>query len=200
MIDRNGLYPAAIDDPPTYPPSSTLARPTERVTLAPPYVSGQQLEEMGFINVTKESVYELNWALYNNGITSKNEIAHFLAQCAYESNWGLWLTELGNDEYFAANGYGTKYRGAGYIHLTWDYAYYNFSIVMGDPEIYVQGADYVAAHYAWTAAGWFWTNKGLNATIAAGATVRDVTRIVLGSYNTWEKRQANYDKIFMVLQ
>jgi len=32
--------------------------------------------------------------------------------------------------------------------LTWSYNYESFSKAMGDPEIYNQGVDYVAANYA----------------------------------------------------
>ena len=75
-----------------------------------------------------------------------------------------------------------------------DYNYKAFSESVGDPQIYAQGADYVASNYAWTAAGWFWSNNNINAKIANGATVRDVTRIVRGSTNSWEGRQGYYNK------
>ena len=122
------------------------------------------------------------------------EISHFLAQCAYESNFGKWLTEIGSENYFSDRAYGYKYRGAGYIQLTWDYNYQAFANYMGDPEIYNQGADYVATNYAWAAAGWFWTNKNMNSRIANGATVQDITRLVKGSTSTWETRQSYYDR------
>ena len=127
------------------------------------------------------------------GIDSPNEKAHFFAQCAYESNFGMWLTELGSDAYFDNTDYGKKYRGAGYIQLTWDENYSKFAKAMGDPEIYNQGAEYVACYYAWQAAGWWWDNNSMNSRIANGYTVMDVTRIVRGSIGTWEIRQQYYD-------
>lgn len=150
------------------------------------------MSRAGF-HLSQESLDSLNKVLRENNILTSVEISHFLAQCAAETNFGQWLTELGSDSYFAANGYGKKYRGAGYIQLTWDYNYQAFADYMGDPEIYNQGADYVAANYAWEAAGWFWTSNNINARIAAGATVKDVTRYVRGSYGTWERRQEYYN-------
>jgi len=149
---------------------------------------------------------ELNLSLKENNIQSKIEIANFLAQCAYETNWGQWLTEgayLSESErasYFARKDYGYKYRGAGYIHIIWDYNYEPFANVMGNPKIYNQGADYVAANYAWSAAGWFWSNNNINNKIAKGATVTDITRIVNGGIGTAAKRQGYYDKIYSILR
>jgi len=42
-------------------------------------------------------------------------------------------------------------------------------------------------------------NKGINAEIAEGATVQDVTIIVCGDDKTWENRQSNYEKIIGIL-
>lgn len=70
---------------------------------------------------------------------------------------------------------------------------------MGDPEIYNQGADYVAENYAWQAAGWFWNNKNINSKIAEGATVKDITRMVNGGTATAGERQVYYNKIYSVL-
>ena len=146
------------------------------------------------LSINQRSLDELNRTLIQNNILTSMEISHFLAQCAYESNFGKWLTEIGSENYFSDRAYGYKYRGAGYIQLTWDYNYQAFSNYMGDPEIYNQGADYVATNYAWAAAGWFWTNKNMNSRIANGATVQDITRLVKGSTSTWETRQSYYDR------
>lgn len=163
-------------------------------------VGYSELKELGFENVTIKSTVELNLTLKENNILSKVEKANFLAQCAYETNWGMWLTEIGDESYFADKSYGYKYRGAGYIQITWDYNYSTFANVMGDPEIYNQGANYVATNYAWTAAGWFWNNNNINDKITNGATVTAVTRIVNGGIGTAAARQGYYDKIYSILR
>ena len=106
---------------------------------------------------------------------------------------------MGDRDYFSNKDYGYKYRGAGYIQLTWDYNYSDFAKAVDDEEIYNQGAEYVAENYAWRAAGWFWSNNDMNTRIANGATVRDITRVVRGSSSGWEKRKEYYDHSFNVL-
>ena len=91
------------------------------------------------------------------------------------------------------------YYGAGCIQLTWDYNYKDFSEEMADSKILELGPEYVAENYAWAAAGWFWSNNNINAKIADGATVRDVTRIVRGSYDSYEERETYYNEAFQVL-
>ena len=143
---------------------------------------------------------ELNIALKENNIVTKEQQAQFLAQCAYETNWGMWLLEIGSVEYFEDKEYGFKYRGAGYIHLTWDYNYLAFSEAMGDPEIYKQGAVYVAANYPWAAAGRFWNNNNFNAIVSNGGSVKDITLIVSASTETATAREGFYDKILDILK
>jgi len=153
----------------------------------------RMLNSIGFTNETYKSAEECNNVLNKYDIDTPEEKAHFFAQCAYESNYGLWLTELGDKTYFSNKDYGYKYRGAGYIQLTWDYNYRDFSIAMDDDEIYNQGADYVAKNYAWRAAGWFWSMNDINNRIENGISVMDVTEIVKGSSSTWEIRQNYYN-------
>ncbi len=157
------------------------------------------LKKMGFKNIDFKSASECYDALKIGEIDTVNEKAHFFAQCAMETNYGRYLTEYGSRDYFSKKKYGYLYRGSGYIQLTWDYNYKAFSEYMNDPEIYNKGADYVADNYAWTAAGWWWNNSKMNALIANGASVKDVTKRVRGGYGTWEKRQACYDTFLMIL-
>ena len=157
-----------------------------------------QLIVMGFSNLSPESVISCVDTLEMYEIDTPEEKAHFFAQCAAETNFGMWLTEIGSDSYFAGKAYGKKYRGSGYIQLTWDYNYAAFTEDMGDPEIYNQGAEYVAANYAWQAAGWWWANNNMNNRIANGYTVREVTRRVRGSDGTWETRQKYYDRFIRI--
>ena len=157
-----------------------------------------QLRAMGFENVTSSMVNDLNTTMQKANINSINLAAHFLAQCAVETNYGMWLTELGDESYFNKNGYGCKYRGAGYIQLTWDFNYKSFAEYMGDPQIYEQGADYVADNYAWSAAGWFWTNYNINSVIS-GNNVDAVTSIVNYYTDSYAQRREAYYYIYGIL-
>jgi RHS repeat-associated protein len=171
----------------------------------PSLVTATQLTDMGFQNVNAQMTFELNLTLKIYGITSTKHISHFLAQCAYESGWGKNLTESDN----AAGTYlkGKKYYpyyGAGYIQLTGEKNYQAFSDAMGDPRI-MEGPDYVAANYAWRAAGWWWDNAGMNGRIDSGYTVDNVS----GQVTAWNKnakdngsytaRRNNYNTIYGVL-
>ena len=160
------------------------------IKALPTYAS---LNEMGFYRVTLSSAKECYQALMAYEIDTPEEKAHFFAQCAVETNYGMWLTELGDEEYFSKTDYGYKYRGAGYIQMTWDFNYEAFAIEMGDPGIYEYGAGYVAENYAWTSAGWIWSIMDMNSRIANGASVKDVTRTIRGSSGSWELRQECYD-------
>ena len=105
-------------------------------------------------------VFELNLTLKRNNIFSVIEISHFLAQCAYESDFGQTLVEAGYLSTSSQMAYLQKqsyypYYGAGYIQLTWEFNYKAFSVAMNDSEILKQGPEYVASNYAWNAAGWF---------------------------------------------
>ena len=163
-------------------------------------ISNQQiLEAAGFKDTSLENALDLTITVKRNNIKTKEQKAHFLSQCAYETNYGKWLTEIGGQEYFAKKAYGYKYRGAGYIQLTWDYNYRNFANYIGDEEIYNQGANYVAEHYAWQAAGWWWSNNKMNQRISNGATVADVTRRVKGSPAGWEDRDVIFQRMLGLL-
>ena len=165
-------------------------------------VTPQQLIEMGYQNVTGASAAQLNQTLLDNNIQSANEIAHFLAQCAKESDWGTRLTEsdYGDPTYFSRQPYGSTYRGAGYIQVTGIANYKALASAMGDSKIVSLGADYVAANYAWSATGWWWAENNMNNLIAGGASVMDVTKKVRGSTESWEERQGYYDTIYGILR
>ncbi len=165
------------------------------VNLGAAIITQQKLTDIGFENITIQSAIQFNDTLKTNNIAKKEHIAAFLAQCAYETNYGTWLTEIGSEVYFANTEYGYKYRGAGYIQITWDYNYRDFANAMGDPEIYNQGADYVASNYAWAAAGWFWSKNNINDAFDNGgfdATSRKINYYDTGSFST---RRSYYNKI-----
>lgn len=88
--------------------------------------------------VNEDMIKELAEMMDKYIITTREQICAFLAECMYESDYGRGLTEYGNEAYWDANGYGTKYRGSGYIHITWEYGYQAFAtylILQDVPEL-----------------------------------------------------------------
>ena len=156
---------------------------------------------MGFDNISLRSARECAIAMKKSGIDTATEKAHFFAQCYVEGNLSLleagWLDEDDAEVYRKGQPY-YPYYGAGYIQLTWECNYKAFSEYVGDPKIYTIGPKYVAANYAWSAAGWFWTNNNINSVIANGGTVKDVTRIVNGGYNGLQERIDAYNRFIVI--
>ena len=102
-------------------------------------VTAEQLDQMAYLDsnmgevgwiYTEQSLTELNRVLREYEITTPEEISQFLAQAAVETAAGRWLTELGDEEYFQRYGYSTGTRGAGYLHLTFEYGQMAFATWM----------------------------------------------------------------------
>ena len=102
-------------------------------------VTAEQLDQMAYLDsnmgevgwvYTEQSMTELNRVLREYEITTPEEISQFLAQAAVETAAGRWLTELGDEEYFQRYGYSTGTRGAGYLHLTFEYGQMAFATWM----------------------------------------------------------------------
>ena len=85
------------------------------------------LDKLGWKSIDDEGINDLVLVLEKYKITSKEQICAFLAECSYESQLGEKCFEDGDSKYFESHGYETKYRGAGYIHLTFDYGYKCFA-------------------------------------------------------------------------
>lgn len=77
--------------------------------------------------LSDESLKELDRVLREYQILTVEEISQFLAQAAVETVAGRWLTELGDEPYFCSYGYTTGTRGAGFLHLTFEYGQMAFS-------------------------------------------------------------------------
>lgn len=80
--------------------------------------------------LSEESLAELNRVLLEYDICAPEEISHFLAQVTVETAAGQALTEHGDEAYFQSRGYTTGTRGAGYLHLTFEYGQMAFSLWM----------------------------------------------------------------------
>lgn len=160
------------------------------------FISVEQLRAFGWRNVTDTLVSELNSTLQRFDITTYDQIAHFISQCGHESGLGLYTKELASGSAYEGRkdlgntqtGDGPRYKGGGYIQLTGRSNYQRFANFIGDQGV-MQGVEYVATHYPWTSAGFWWANAGMNAFIDDGATVEQVSRRVNGGYNGLEDRK-----------
>ena len=165
------------------------------------------------LNATINDLGTINRVLNDYNINSAEKARHFFAQVAHESKVGLIEKYNGNsaEAYFAnrdfrpeyghnTKGDGAKYRGAGYIHLTWKSNYQGFADFIRDQNVVLYGASYVAEHYAWESAGWFWAHeKKLNAEVEKGATVKDITSKINGGSNGLAERTRFYERLKTIL-
>ena len=180
-------------------------------------------------DITQDDVDELNRILWKYEINTPNRIAHFLAQCAVESQRGFGRVEqynppgpsthftgeyenndkakkLGNTE----KGDGPLFRGAGAIHITGRANYQAFSDYMGDERIIKDGALYVGQNYYWESAGFYWSigkpgtaNDGrydLNKKCDENASVEVITGIINGGKSKLGEREKAYAYFSEVIQ
>lgn len=191
-------------------------------TSMPEYADGTR-------GITQEDVDELNRILWKYEINTPNRIAHFLAQCAVESQRGYGRVEqynppdpityftgeyennnraknLGNTE----KGDGPLFSGAGAIHITGGANYQAFSDYMGDERIITDGALYVGQNYYWESAGFYWSigkprtanddRYDLNKKCDENASVEVITRIINGGKSKLEEREKAYAYFSEVIQ
>jgi predicted chitinase len=130
------------------------------------------------------------------GITSVPRIRHFLSQTAHESGGGRYKKELASGWDYEGRsdlgntraGDGPRFKGAGYIQLTGRANYQDFANFIKDPAV-MQGVDYVAEHYPFSSAGFWWQNNRMNELCDTNPSVRDVTLRVNGGTNGLEDRE-----------
>jgi putative chitinase len=169
-------------------------------------VAGEQAEYIFERTVDPSILADLNNCLVKFGITEKEDISQFLAQCAHESGGLQWLKELATgDDYEWRDdlgntqaGDGRKYKGGGVIQLTGRANYQSFADFMGDPNI-MDGVDYVAEKYPVSSAGFFWWKNKISDRVKNGATIEDTTRIVNGGFNGLADRIYYYDRAKVVI-
>ena len=169
------------------------------------YVADNQLKDLGWYGVNEKMVKQLNDAISKYDINTYERICHFLGQCKHESDRGRGLIEYGSKSYFdqyepgtpkgndvgniyAGDGY--KFRGSGYIHLTGRYNYQQFANHINDQNVML-GAEYVAEHYGWETAGWFWDTKNINSKITdvSNSTIEKVTKKINPGLNGLSERK-----------
>jgi putative chitinase len=82
----------------------------------------------------------------------------------------------------------------GFIQLTGRANYQAFSDYIKDDKV-MEGVDYVAAHYPFSSAGWFWNNNKISEYINdEGADIYAVTKIVNGGYTNMKDRIFYFEK------
>ena len=102
------------------------------------------------------------------GITSKTELAMFLAEIMWESGGLYYKSELACKTNNCAGSYvdnvglsGKYYYGRGYIQLTWGANYKEASNALYNDDRLLQNPDSVATSedYAWGVSYWYWKAK-----------------------------------------
>ena len=151
--------------------------------------------------IKDEEVDELNVCLQKFGITTKSRLRHFLSQTAHESGGGRYKKELADGEAYEGRsdlgntqpGDGPRFKGAGYIQLTGRANYQDFADYIHDPKV-MQGVDYVAEHYPFASAGFWWQNNRMNQLCDSNPSVREVTLRVNGGTNGLADREMYYER------
>ncbi|MGT2866332.1 LysM peptidoglycan-binding domain-containing protein [Streptococcus fryi] len=170
-------------------------------------VTAEQLRQIGWTVVNTSMINDLNNCLRRYNITTLSRIRHFISQCSHESGGGKWTMELASGEAYNGRsdlgntypGDGPKYKGGGYIQLTGRYNYTQFANAIGDQRIVNEGVSYVASHYPWTSAGFWWHKNGMNSLCDTNPTVEQVTRRVNGGYNGLADRKYWYGRCVAVI-
>ena len=184
----------------TPPPSPDPAAGGDADSL----VSKQQLASIWICSpnlIKDEEMSELNACLHQFGITTVPRIRHFLSQTAHESGGGRYKKELASGWDYEGRsdlgntraGDGPRFKGAGYIQLTGRANYKDFADFIKDPAV-MQGVDYVAEHYPFSSAGFWWQNNRMNELCDANPSVRDVTLRVNGGTNGLDDREMYYQR------
>ena len=97
--------------------------------------------------------------------------------------------DLGNSQ----PGDGPRFKGGGYIQLTGRANYQHFADFIKDPAV-MQGVDYVAEHYPFSSAGFWWQSNQLNQLCDLNPSVKEVTLRVNGGTNGLADRQMYYQR------
>ena len=156
--------------------------------------------------IEDHEIVEMNACLEKFQINTRLRMAHFLSQTAHESGGGKWKVELSDGRYLRGRSdlghgpyEGELWKGAGYIQLTGKYNYKRFSQYMQDPKIVLEGCEYVAKHYPFTSAGFWWHDNNLNSLCDTDPSVEAVTRRVNGGYNGLADRKHYFRNCLRVL-
>lgn len=164
-----------------------------------------------------DNVARLNQAINDSrfNFTEKIHIRHFLAQGCKETDKGKTFTEYTyhagwtKEQYNGSPSY-APYCGGGFLQLTHDGNYEDFSDYIGDAKVYLpkeSATQYLADNYPFLSAAWYWCiHRNINKTIdnysnrSADATVKEVTRLVKGDSGGYSVRLTYYENAKTVLK
>jgi putative chitinase len=147
------------------------------------------------------------------GITTRERIIHFFAQCAHESMGFYWLQEQGDEAYFTENyegredlgntqpGDGAKFSGKGLIQVTGRANHTNVAKKTGidcvnNPKLLAVYPGALAGSLVW------WDDNGMNALCDQGlddADVIAVTKRINGGTNGLNDRLNRTDKLKLIV-
>lgn len=178
--------------------STTAMKPTPTTAIL---VNAAQLNTIGWRNVKDSVLKDLNDCLQRFSINTAPRLRHFISQCSHESGAGHYTREIASGTAYEGRadlgntqtGDGPRYKGAGYLQMTGRNNYQSFANAIGDPRV-MEGVDYVAEHYPWTSAGYWWNTHKMNQMCDAGASVKEITRRVNGGYNGLQDREMYYKR------
>jgi chitinase len=146
------------------------------------------------------------------GITSKTELAMFLAQIMWESGGLIYKSELACQTDNCAGSYqdstglpGKYYYGRGYIQLTWGANYKAASLGLYNDDRLLQNPDQVATNedYAWGVSFWFWKNNVkpfLSSTNSFGLSTNAINGALECSGSNTDKAKKRYQIYTEVLK
>jgi predicted chitinase len=140
-------------------------------------------------------------AMQEFGITSRLQVAAFLANCAQETDWFNTYEEYGDYNYWLYLDQNSgvsgewRYHGRGAIMLTWSDNYraagdYFGQDFVGNPDLVKE------PNTAWRVAGWYWRHgsaQGDINPIAAAGNFSNVVLAINGGWNGWDVRVAAYN-------
>lgn len=172
-------------------------------------ITADQCEQIFGRAISCEQLADLNACLQRFEIDTPARMSHFLAQIGHESGGLKWMEEIADGSAYEGRwdlgntqpGDGRRFKGAGVIQLTGRENYDRFSRFVSDPRV-MEGHAYVAATYPFTSAGFWWHNNRVNEKVDAGATCRQVSRIVNGRdpANGLVDREEYFSKAVAVLR
>jgi len=175
-----------------------------------PYVTKTQLAgiwQCAEALIEDREIDELNRCLHDFEITTTERIRHFLSQTGHESGGGKWKVELSDGWYLEGRtdigntepGDGPKYKGAGYLQMTGRFNYQRFADDIDDQGV-MQGCQFVADHYPFTSAGFWWVDNNMNSLCDTDPSVDQVTLKVNGGYNGLADRKDYYGRATLYIQ
>ncbi len=138
----------------------------------------------------------LNKSFTKYGITNCIHKIHFLANMYVETMYFTATEELPNESNANYKKY-KPYVGRGFMHLTWDYHYKEYSEIAGNTDI-KSGTNYKKAasnlELAADTAGWYWKKSKLN-SLSETDDILKTTKKINGGTNGYKHRRIAWIKL-----